>query len=67
MCSIGFSACGDFLLQLTELGDVFYQCWQYSEMCGTVSGLNKVYYHGLKLWVHEACSLNPVSCCVGRF
>lgn len=43
-------------LLLTECGDVFYQCWQYSHSTPSpsVSYLTKSQYQGMRLWLQGA-------------
>lgn len=41
--------------QLTQLGDVFHQCWQYLECsANSAYSLTKDQCHGLELWMREA-------------
>ena len=40
--------------QLTQLGDVFHQCWQYSHCADAAYFLTKDQYHGMELWMREA-------------
>ena len=38
--------------QMSELGDLFYQCWQYS--AGPTPQLKYAHYLGFKLWMEVA-------------